>query len=151
MNTLRRLTSAQEGQIQLFSAIGRKQKSIAKQLHLSVHLVRKVQREHGLLPHSTDPLPPEIEQQITKLFQQGHGAPFICAKLAVGQHRVYQVLRERSLKRRLGVGHRYNLSTADKRDIRRAFRIFETALAKRYGVTRSWISRFRQNFWKGEE
>lgn len=43
-------------QIRVFSAARMPQKNIAKQLGLSVHLVRKTQKEFSLLPHSTEPL-----------------------------------------------------------------------------------------------
>jgi len=125
------------------------QKEIAANLGLSVHLVRKIQRRFGLLPNCMEPLSPEVERKVLELFRQGHGAPFISKTLNVPQHRAQGVAEEHRFRHAPGVvGHRYYLDLHTKRAIRRELRTSERAIAKKFGVTREWLSRFRLEMWR---
>jgi hypothetical protein len=106
-------------QIRVFSAARMPQKNIAKQLGLSVHLVRKTQKEFSLLPHSTEPLPPATQKQILE-FLHKHGAPTVARILGVLQHQIYRVAREANFRRGPGsAGFRYRFTALELRAIRR--------------------------------
>jgi glycerol dehydrogenase-like iron-containing ADH family enzyme len=135
-------------QIQVFSAARMPQKHIAKQLGLSIHLVRKTQKEFGLLPHSTEPLPAATRKQILAFLHQ-HGAPTIARILGVQQHQIYRVAREAKFRRAPGSsGFRYKFSAEEFRAIRRALRISERRIAEKFGTSRAWVSAFRHRMWR---
>ena len=145
---MRKLTEELKAQVRALS--GRtQQKHIASELNISVHLVRKTQREFGLLPHSMEPLSAETKGQVLALFRQGHGAPYIAKFLNIPQHRVQDVREEYRFTHAKGiVGHRYHLTVKGKRAMRRALRESERKIAKQFGVSREWLSKFRHSLWK---
>jgi len=147
----RKLTLEEKEQIRALSA-RTKQKVIARDLDISVHLVRKAQKEFGLLPHSTEPLSAEMKAKVLNLFRERHGAPYIANALDLPQHRVTRVREEFKFTHPRGVvGHRYHLSVEKLRCIRRAIRESEKKIAREYGVSREWLSRFRHSLWKPQK
>ena len=138
------LTTQEREQVRMFSLAGMRQKMICREVGLSKHLVRKVQREHNLLPYAAiGRLPPAISARILELLRQGHGSPFIARALGLPGHKVREVMREHSFRRPPGqTGCRYKLSAEKKRAIRRAFREFEKRIAREFGVSTRWVERF---------
>ena len=145
------LTLEEKEKIRALSG-GMLQKHIASRLNISVHFVRNAQREFGLLPHSTEPLSAEMKRKVLDLFGEGHGSPYIAKALDLPQHRVEQVREEFRFRHPEGiVGHRYYLTTEKKRAIRRAIRTSERKIAKDFGVSREWLSKFRHLLWKPQK
>ncbi len=135
------LTDELKGQIQALSIGGMLQKHIARELEISVHLVRKTEREFGLVRHSMAPLSEETEAKVLNLLRRGHGTPFISKMLNQPQHRIEAVRKAHGFKHAPGVsGHRYHLSVEKKRAIRRRFRVFEKRIANEFGVSETWVA-----------
>jgi transposase-like protein len=143
----RKLTFEEKEQIRALSGT-MLQKNIASELNISKHLVRKAQKEFGLLPYSMEPLSAEMEEKVLALFRQGHGAPHIAKVLNLPQHRISRVREEYLFRHAPGiVGHRYYLSVEAKRALRRAIRTSERKIARDFGVSRAWLSKFRHAMW----
>lgn len=145
-----RMTDEIKSQIQMLSnVIGMRQKEIARRLNISVHLVRKSQRESGLVPrYSTEQLSPQMQAQILK-FLKKHGAPTIARQLGIPMHKIYEVARANKFKRRKGsCGFRYRFSKEERRAISRELRAGEQAIAAKHGTSRAWVAQFRHKMWR---
>jgi hypothetical protein len=93
---------------------------------------------------------PVMEQKILQLLRMGHGQPRISAALGIPAGAVRRVMLEHHHSRPKGSpGHRYKFSIEELRAIARELRTSEQRIAKEWGVTRHWISRFRNSWWDG--
>ena len=122
--------------IAFLSRLGTPQKEIARELGISVHVVRMRRRALGLPPlHSYEPLSARMIQNIINAKRVGHGAPRIARELGLPQHRVSAVLREAGFGSR---GHRQaraKFSEHELRAMRRELRSLESKWASKLNVS----------------
>jgi hypothetical protein len=129
----RKLTEAERGQIQLFTAINNwKPHAIAQELGVRTDAVRQVQRELGLSPNSTHALPPDTVERIRTQLAKGHSVSEICRTECVLAYRVYQIKNEKRRK---------SLTAVQKRLGREEFYKLTKALAAKDNVPAVWYSR----------
>src|SRR5712692_11012191 len=105
-----RLTEVDIEKVRAFSQAGMRSKHIAKSLGLSKCTVSHVQRDLGMSPYDTRPLPQVTVQKVLGLLRGRRGSPYIARLLEMPRHKVEQVMREHQYRRCA-----YNISPQLKR------------------------------------
>jgi len=127
---------------------GEKQKDIAAAMRLSTDTIRKHQAAANLRPNQSFTATPEQKKEVFRLFAEGHGSPYISTQLNLPGHVAARVMRELGLRRTAGEQYaRYDFPVEKLRCIRRAIRESERRIAKEFGVSHSWLRRFRHTMW----
>jgi transposase len=149
----RPVTEIHRARILALSAAGMRQQDIAKSLHLCKVTVGNWQRKLGCSPNrrAHERLPVETEKTIVKLLRAGHGASYIAKHLVVSMAAVYKLKRRFHIERKPGqAGFRYHKTILELRSIRKRLRESEKTIAKEFGVSRRWLSGFRNSWWGGK-
>jgi hypothetical protein len=136
--------------IKLLTNSGMLQKRIASRLKLCRATVSKIQHRLGMPCYPGFTVTPMMEGKILQLLRIGYGQPKISAALGIPAGPVRRVMLKHHHSRPKGSpGHRYKFSVEELRAIARDLRTNEQRIAKEWGVTRHWISRFRNSWWNG--
>jgi hypothetical protein len=126
------------------------QKRIARRLKLCRATVSKIQHRLGMPCYPGFTVTPVMEGKILQLLGMGYGQPKISAALGIPAGPVRRVMLKHHHSRPKGSpGHRYKFSVEELRAIARDLRTNEQRIAKEWGVTRAWLSRFRNSWWDG--
>jgi transposase len=143
-----KLTPELRGQIRVFSASGMKQKDVAMQLGVSVHLVRKAQAECHLRPNSSAPCPEDMEKKIRALIKAGWGEPAILARLNVPRRWIRKLIAKYKDERaKTSSGIRYHLSDEQLTRLRHALTEGERRIAAEFGIPHHAVRAFRRRMW----
>jgi hypothetical protein len=149
----RPVTDIQRARILALTASRMSQQNIGKSLGLCAVTVGNWQRKLGVSPNrrAGERLPRETERKIVKMLRAGKGAPYIVAQLAVPPAEVYKLKRRFKIERKPGqAGFRYHKTILELRAIRKRLRESEKTIAKEFGVSRRWLSGFRNSWWGGK-
>jgi uncharacterized protein YerC len=144
-------TNRQREAIRKLSVAQVPQNNIIAETGLSRATIWKVQKTLGLPQRRRPvPLPKKIEKKIVKLLKKGWGRRHIAQHLGIGEGKIKRVMQKtRHRKPRGSANTRYNLTAPERRAIRKALYENESRIAKRFHVSRTWLSAFRMRKFLG--
>jgi hypothetical protein len=143
----KKISQAQRDEILRRSRLGDLQKTIARDLSLSVTTIQKIEAQANLRRHPGFTVTPEQERAVYDLVRQGHGQPHICHVLGIPPAPVRELMaRFRGRQARGQTGYQYDFSQLElraiRRDLRKAQREARRAIAHKWNVTAMWVKEF---------